>query len=228
MEKDLSPLILASTSPRRRELITRFELPFELASVNVDESARPAESPRELVQRLSRAKAHDGLRLSFHPGTMVVAADTVVSIDGQILGKPADSADAVRMLKQLRGRPHTVYTGLVVSTRERQVVALAETIVWMRDYTDAEINAYVDTGDPLDKAAAYAIQHPVFHPVARIDGCYSNVMGLPLCCLYLALTELGVPIRHPERVLDTPPEEDCPEARRIRSGMEAQNLTPNH
>ena len=124
MENDLSTLILASTSPRRRELITRFELPFELASVNVDESALPAESPQELVRRLGRAKAQDGLRQSAHLGAMVIAADTVVSIDGQILGKPEDPADAVRMLKQLRGRAHIVYSGLVVATRERQVAEL--------------------------------------------------------------------------------------------------------
>jgi MAF protein len=215
---DRNPLLtLASTSPRRRELITRFELPFELASVDVDESARPAESPQELVQRLGRAKAQDGLRQSSHPGGMVIAADTVVSIDGQILGKPSDPADAVRMLKQLRGRAHIVYSGVVVATRERETTQLAETTVWMRNYTDAEIDSYVATGDPLDKAAAYAIQHPVFHPVAHIDGCYSNVMGLPLCRLYLALMEFGVPIEHPERILATPPEEDCPEARRIKS-----------
>jgi MAF protein len=217
MGKDQSTLILASTSPRRRELITRFELPFELASVNVDESALPAESPQELVQRLGRAKAQEGLHRSPRLGAMVIAADTVVSIDGQILGKPEDPADAIRMLKQLRGRAHIVYSGLVVATRERQVAELAETTVWMRDYADAEIDSYVATGDPLDKAAAYAIQHPAFHPVARIDGCYSNVMGLPLCRLYLALMEFGVQIEHPERVLANPPEEDCPEARRIKS-----------
>ncbi len=216
MANDLS-LILASTSPRRRELITRFELPFELASVDVDETARPAESPQDLVQRLARAKAQDGLRQARDPAAVIIAADTVVSIDGQILGKPCDPADAVRMLKQLRGRAHIVYSGLVAAKRERQVSQLAETTVWMRDYDDAEIDAYVATGDPLDKAAAYAIQHPAFHPVARIEGCYSNVMGLPLCCLYLALTEFGVSIPHPERVLSTPPESACPEAQKIKS-----------
>src|SRR5512142_1792996 len=119
MEKELTPLILASTSPRRRALITRFELPFELASVNIDETPRPAESPRDLVLRLARAKAQDGLRQATPPGAMVIAADTVVSIDGQILGKPGDPADAARMLKQLRGRAHLVHSGLVVATRER-------------------------------------------------------------------------------------------------------------
>ena len=206
-------LILASTSPRRRELITLFGLEFKFISADVDESPRDGEPPQELVSRLSRAKADIGTR--DHPDAIVVAADTVVSLDGAILGKPKDAADATRMLKLLRGRAHTVYSGVTVAQGTRQMIQVAETTVWMRDYADAEIAAYVATGDPLDKAAAYAIQNGAFRPVARIDGCHANVMGLPLCHLYRARQTFGVTLREPDRACQEHLKIVCPVARGI-------------
>ncbi|MCL4393280.1 MAG: Maf family protein [Chloroflexi bacterium] len=207
------PLILASTSPRRRELITLLGLAFEPTSSDVDETALAAEAPADLVRRLSRAKAQRAMRA--HPIAIVVAADTVVSIDGRILGKPRDGADARRILLLLRGRAHTVYTGITVANSERQITQTAATTVWMRDYGADEIDAYIATGDPFDKAAAYAIQHDRFHPVARIEGCHANVMGLPLCHLYLALERFGVPLAEPDRACQAHLGIECPVARPI-------------
>ena len=210
-----TPLILASTSPRRRELITLFGLGFKFISADVDESPRDGELPAELVWRLSRAKAEIGAR--DQPAAIIVAADTVVSLDGAILGKPKDAADATRMLKLLRGRAHTVYSGVTIAQGVRQVTHIAETAVWMRDYSNAEIAAYVATGDPLDKAAAYAIQNGTFRPVARVDGCHANVMGLPLCHLYRALRAFGVALREPDRACQEHLKTVCPVARGILS-----------
>ncbi len=208
-----TPLILASTSPRRRELITLFGLEFKFISAAVDESPRDGESPKELVWRLSRAKAEIAARE--HSDAIIVAADTVVSLDGAILGKPRDAADATRMLKLLRGRAHTVYSGVTIAQDARQITQAAETTVWMRDYADDEIAAYVATGDPLDKAAAYAIQNGAFRPVARIDGCHANVMGLPLCHLYRALQAFGVAPSEPDRACQAHLRIVCPVARNI-------------
>ncbi len=208
MIKMSEELILASTSPRRRELITLFDLPFRSVSVDVDETPQPGEGPRDMVERLAQAKARSAI--AEYPGAVVVAADTTVELDDQILGKPTDAADAARMLKLLRNRAHKVYSGVVVRNNERETLQVALTIVWMRDYSDAEIAAYVTTGDPLDKAAAYAIQHPVFQPVARIEGCYANVMGLPLCRVYLGLREFGIMVPNWRSVLSSQFEGDCP------------------
>ncbi len=213
MQKEQTSIVLASTSPRRRELMTRLGLEFVSVAVDVDEMPRPGETPEDLVRRLSLAKVESGVRA--YPESIVVAADTVVSIDGTILGKPTDEQDAVRMLKLLRGRSHIVFTGLAVARATRVEPYLATTTVWMRDYSDDEIAAYVGTGDPLDKAAAYAIQHAVFHPVARIQGCYANVMGLPLCRVYLGLKQFGVVVQDPERFLTSPLEIECPVSQEI-------------
>ena len=209
------PLILASTSPRRRELITLFGLAFNFLSADIDEAPRADELPEGLVWRLSRAKAAIGIRDSKQPDAIVIGADTVVSLDGAILGKPSDAADATRILRLLRGRAHTVYSGITVAQGARQVTQVATTSVWMRDYYDAEIAAYVATGDPLDKAAAYAIQHRVFRPVARIDGCQANVMGLPLCHLYRALKAFGIAVDEPDRACQARLNIVCPVARDI-------------
>ncbi len=206
-------LILASTSPRRRELVMRLGLPFELIAVDVDESASMHESPEDMVRRLSRAKAEQAV--GAHPDAIIVAADTIGAIDDTILGKPQDADDAARMLRQLRGRAHIVYSGVVVARGERSVQQIATTTVWMRDYSDAEIAAYVATGDPLDKAASYAIQHPIFQPVARIDGCYANVMGLPLCRVYLGIKEFGVVAPDAPRVFASYLEDNCPVAKQL-------------
>jgi septum formation protein len=206
-------LILASNSPRRRELVTLFGLAFEFVSVDIDESPHAGEPPEELVRRLSRTKAQ--IKAHEFPEATIIAADTVVSVDGSTLGKPRDAVDATRMLKLLRARAHTVYSGITVRSGARQMCQLATTTVWMRDYADAEIAAYVATGDPLDKAAAYAIQHDAFHPVAGIDGCHANVMGLPLCHLYQALKAFGTTLDEPDRACQKHLKIVCPVARVI-------------
>lgn len=197
--KSLSTLILASTSPRRRELILVLGLAIQFVSVDVDESARANESPDELVRRLSRDKATIGWRDAQRPDAIVVGADTIVSIDDTILGKPKDADDAVRMLKLLRNRAHVVYSGVTVRRGNQAITEVATTTVHMRNYPDAEIERYVATGDPLDKAAAYAIQNGSFRPVEYIEGCFANVMGLPLCHLYRALKKFDAPVSAPDR-----------------------------
>lgn len=216
--RETQKLILASTSPRRRELITQLGLPFECIAVDVDETPRANESPEEMVQRLSRAKAAQAV--TAHPDAIIVAADTIGAINDTILGKPTDANDAAHMLKQLRNRAHVVYSGVVVARGERAIQQIATTTVLMRDYSDAEIAAYVATGDPLDKAASYAIQHPVFHPVARIDGCYANVMGLPLCRVYLGLKDFGVIAPDAPHVFASYLEDNCPVAKQLTVNSE--------
>lgn len=185
------PLILASASPRRQQLLALLGLPFLVVAADIDERPRQGEDPAHLVVRLSLAKACAVARQEF--GGLVIASDTVVVFEGQILGKPADEEEASAMLRRMRGRPHTVYSGLALvdTATGRDVTDLAETRVWMRDYADDEIARYVASGDPLDKAGAYAIQDGRFRPAARVEGCYTSVMGLPLCHLYHALALLG-------------------------------------
>jgi septum formation protein len=197
------PIILASASPRRRELFELLGLPFTVLAADVDETPRPGEPPDVLVARLSATKAAavvqaiqgandaEGEDLA---EDFVVAADTVVVLGKGILGKPRDEVHARQMLRRLRNRAHRVHSGVaVVETGSgRTAIHLNTTTVWMRDYDDAEIDAYVATGDPLDKAGAYAIQHIGFRPVARIEGCYSSVMGLPLTALVEALAHFGL------------------------------------
>jgi septum formation protein len=210
-----SPLILASTSPRRRELVTLFGGAFQFAAADLDETPRADEAPHDLVRRLSRAKA--AIAADENPVALVVGADTIVWLDHTIIGKPRDPDDAARMLRLLRARPHIVYSGVTVQHGARTLTPIATTTVWMRNYADAEIAAYVATGDPLDKAAAYAIQHDHFRPVARIDGCHANVMGLPLCHLYRALKSFGVAFAEPDRACQTHLGIVCPVARQILS-----------
>jgi septum formation protein len=185
-------LILASSSPRRRQLLPLLGLPFVLKTVGVKEQAFDGEPPTEFVLRMSQAKASvlNGVR----PDELVLGADTIVVLEGKALGKPADPEDAVRMLRELRNWPHSVYSAVSVwhPASRRMVSELAESRVWMRDYTDDEIARYVATGDPLDKAGAYAIQHPQFDPVARVEGCWLTVVGFPLCHLRRALAQFGV------------------------------------
>ncbi len=197
-------LILASASPRRRELFSLLEVPFMAAAADVDEGIEKGESPHEMVCRLSLAKAR-AVALSYPEG-LIVAADTTVALDGDVLGKPADEAEAVAMLRRLRGREHTVLSGVTVyhpaphlsppqgwgGWGGQAITELAESTVLMRAYSDEEAARYAASGDPLDKAGAYAIQHHDFSPVERIGGCYANVMGLPLCHLARALAQFGV------------------------------------
>lgn len=191
-------LILASNSPRRRQLLALTGLPFVVSAADVDESPISNEKPVDYVLRLAETKAR---AIHADTGQIILAADTTV-VDGQdILGKPQDDVEAVAMLRRLRGHAHQVYTGVAL-LRVSDGLLLKDvcvTDVPMRDYSDEEIRAYVGTGDPLDKAGAYAIQHPEFRPVAMtsnghtgMDGCYASVMGLPLCHITRMLREMGV------------------------------------
>jgi septum formation protein len=195
--------ILASSSPRRRALFTTFGIPFTIHKPEIDESQHPGEAPLTYVQRLSRQKAARIAQLQT-VSSVVLAADTVVIVgadtlgiteEGEILGKPVDAADAYAMLSRLRGRTHQVCTALTLHhlTDAEPVIhtLLTCTEVLMRPYSAAEIEAYIATGDPFDKAGSYAIQHPVFRPVAQVTGCYTNVVGLPMCTLHNALVSQG-------------------------------------
>jgi MAF protein len=185
-------LVLASASPRRRRLFSLLEVPFVTTAAYVDEESEEGESPQEMVCRLSLAKAR--AVAPSYPGGLIVAADTIVVLDGEVLGKPTDEAEAVAMLRRLRGRKHIVLSGVMVyhPASERAITELAESTVWMRAYAEEEVTSYAASGDPLDKAGAYAIQHRNFSPVERIEGCYASVMGLPLCHLARALAQLGL------------------------------------
>ena len=189
-------IVLASGSPRRRKLMAEMGLSFAVKTADVDESPLPGESPVALAERLSRskAKAVAGSLDSQDACVLVVAADTVVALGPEILGKPADEADAVRMLTALRGRAHQVHSAIcVLDVQSGECRACTNTTqVTMRDYADEELHGYVAGGDPLDKAGAYAIQHPEFAPVKSMDGCLTGVMGLPLGDLCELLAGFGV------------------------------------
>ncbi|MCB9422699.1 MAG: septum formation protein Maf [Ardenticatenaceae bacterium] len=191
-------LVLASQSPRRRELITLLGYPVRAVSADVDESLVDEPDPAVNVVGTARLKAvkiaKQWQRLNVDGGVVVVAADTTVALGDEMLGKPIDAADARRMLRSLRGRPHKVHTGVVLMALDsgREVSGVNTAVVTMRDYSDAEIEAYVASGNPMDKAGAYAIQHPTFRPVARLDGCFTGVMGLSVCHLLQLFAQLGL------------------------------------
>jgi len=174
-------LVLASQSPRRSELLRNAGIPFSVQVAAVDETIRDGEDPEEYVQRVAEEKA---LAVRAGPGDVVLGADTVVVIDGQILGKPADPADAVRMLRLLQGRRHDVITGICVKRAQAVVREWAATKVWFAPMSNGEIQEYVASGEPMDKAGAYAIQGLASKFVERIDGSYSNVVGLPIALVY--------------------------------------------
>ncbi len=173
-------IILASNSPRRQDLLSLTGWYYVSVPANIDETPRAGESPKSHVSRLAEEKA---LACQTTRKGLILAADTIV-VDGErILGKPVDQADASRMLLLLRGRVHRVMTAIALFDREtgRLERDLCVTEVPMRQYTDDEIAVYIKSGDPLDKAGGYAIQHSGFHPVENFNGCYASVMGLPLC-----------------------------------------------
>ncbi|HLF26642.1 MAG TPA: Maf family protein [Anaerolineae bacterium] len=189
-------IMLASGSPRRRELIALLGLPFAVALVDVDETQRPGEDPAAMVLRLSQEKARAAqytVQLSNYP-TILLSADTTVSLDGEVLGKPGTADEARAMLARLRGRWHQVFTAitLIDTAADRYLSDLAATDVRMRNFSDAEVETYIASGDPFDKAGGYAIQHNGFSPVEEVRGCYTNVVGLPLCHVARALRALGV------------------------------------
>jgi len=190
-------LVLASTSPRRQAFLRELGLAFTVAAADVDETPLAGESPTGLATRLAERKAQAvAAQLSGQGRALVIAADTVVALDDQVLGKPVDAAEARWMLALLRDGPHQVHSAvsLLDTGRGVQKTRLCSTTVVMRAYSDAEIDAYVATGDPLDKAGAYAIQHPVFAPARALVGCLSGVVGLPLGVLRDLLLEAGVAV----------------------------------
>jgi septum formation protein len=217
--------LLASNSPRRRQLLALAGLDFVVRAPDVDESLLPGEGPVDYVLRVSRAKAlalppavpqpHDP------PIDVILAADTTVVDGSHILGKPSGAVEAEAMLRRLRNRTHQVYTGLALylPLRNHLIQDWCVTDVPMRSYSDAEMAAYIATGDPLDKAGAYAIQHAEFRPVEWLAGCYANVVGLPLCHMTRMLKKIDI----------APPEDlpaacqealqyDCPVFQKILDG----------
>ena len=185
-------LILASQSPRRRELLERMGLTqFEIRPAQGEETASPDLSPAQLVEELSRQKAGEVVQTA-GADDVIIAADTVVAADGRVLGKPHSREEATEMLRFLSGRTHTVYTGVTVQQGSRAVTRHEATDVVFRPLTQEEISAYVDTGEPMDKAGAYGIQGRGCVLVEGIRGDYYNVMGLPVCRLALMLREFGV------------------------------------
>ena len=182
-------IILASASPRRRELLAGLGVEFAVIPAKGEEHPVPGLSGAETAKQLSRAKCLE-IAATASPEDVIIAADTVVVADGEILGKPRDEADARRMLRALSGRSHWVYTGVTVS-KGGDILSDAEgTQVRFRALTDAEIDAYLATGEPMDKAGAYGIQGRAALFVEGIDGDYFNVVGLPLCRLGEMLKEL--------------------------------------
>lgn len=186
-------LVLASNSPRRKQLLTLCGWEFQVLPVDIDESQLDGESPRDYVQRLAQKKA-DAAARKLSPGDIVIAADTTVADGDEILGKPSSPQEAQWMLQRLRGRMHQVFTAISVFDvgSTLRLADLCRTDVLMRTYSQQEISAYVASGDPLDKAGAYAIQHRGFDPVEKIEGCYANVVGLPLCHLVRLLREFDI------------------------------------
>ncbi len=171
-------VILASQSPRRRELLTLVGIGHVVSPADIDESVMPDEAPVPHCERLARAKAH--VLAARHPDAVVIAADTIVVLDGDILGKPRDAADARAMIARLSGRTHTVFTAMAVARAGRTESAVEEVAVTFRELSAEEIAEYVATGEPMDKAGAYGIQGYGATIVERIDGDYFSVMGLGL------------------------------------------------
>jgi septum formation protein len=192
-------IVLASASPRRHEILRNAGIPFSVQAADIDETPLKDELPRDCAERLAREKALTVWRM--RPGDMVLGADTIVVADGAILGKPFDGDDAVRMLRLLSGRVHQVITGVCVvggrgdsqltSSEPETRTASETTSVTMNELSDAEIRKYVATGEPMDKAGAYAIQGIASRWIPRIEGDYSNVVGLPMALVYSMLRERG-------------------------------------
>lgn len=182
-------LILASASPRRNELLALLGIPFVSRPTNIDEHKNEWETPRAYVERMAFEK---GEALLTKRGEIVLSADTIVDLDELVLGKPVDNADAERILKLMRDKVHRVHTALSLHVGKESVLSdVCLTKVPMRNYSDEEIENYIASGDYRDKAGGYAIQDAGFHPVEAVEGCYANVMGLPLCNVYKLLRKAG-------------------------------------
>lgn len=228
MLESQSMLVLASNSPRRKQLLALGGWKFTVSPAGIDETLFNAEAPQDYVARLAEGKVRTVAHYA-PVDALILAADTTVAIptdssgqqSAQILGKPGDAQEAEQMLRALRGRVHHVYTGLallrVADGCMAQDICVSE--VMMRDYSDDEMLDYIASGDPLDKAGAYAVQHVGFHPVEKLNGCYANVMGLPVCHLALLLERFNLPLP-----ADLPNEcqqllgYDCPIYRQVLEG----------
>ena len=213
-------LVLASNSPRRRQLLALAGWRFDILVADVDERVHENESPADYVLRLAETKAR-AVAGKVHANQVILAADTTVVYGRDILGKPKDSIEAVTMLTRLRGQTHQVYTAVALLRLSDGLLLkdLCVTDVPMRDYSDEEIQAYVQTGDPLDKAGAYGIQHPQFRPVAEMGGCYASVMGLPVCHVIRLMRKMDIQpntdfFLHCETLL----EYECPVSNAILNG----------
>ncbi|HYR03182.1 MAG TPA: Maf family nucleotide pyrophosphatase [Syntrophobacteria bacterium] len=184
-------IVLASASPRRLELLQSAGVEVDVFPSDIPEEEKPGETPEDHVRRLARDKAL--FTAGRTEGRWFIGADTVVVCDGEIMGKPVDAADAERMLKKLSGIPHEVITGYAIFDRERDdaLCDAVTTRVFFKPLRDEEIAAYIATGCPFDKAGAYAIQGGAAHMVKKIDGSYSNVVGLPLCEVVEVLRRMG-------------------------------------
>ena len=188
----LPSLVLASASPRRQELLAQLRIAFTVLPSHIPEE-HPAVPPTEAIAAVALAKARAvAFQLLPDDAAVVLGADTEVVLDGRLLGKPRDAADAARILRELRGRVHEVITGVALVAPGREEAAAVTTRVTMRDYSDAEIEAYVATGEPLDKAGAYGVQGLGARLVAQVDGCFTNVVGLPLSTTRQLLERWGV------------------------------------
>ncbi|HVI09156.1 MAG TPA: Maf family protein [Candidatus Binatia bacterium] len=185
-------LVLASASPRRQELLRHAGIPFTVAPANIDETPRPGESARDCAERLAREKSLAVFRT--RPDDYVLGADTVVVVDEEILNKPVDAEDAGRMLRLLSGRTHAVITGVCLLGPAFPCAGSRSetTLVTMTEISEQEIRDYIKTGEPMDKAGAYAIQGMASRWIPRIEGDYSNVVGLPVAMVYGMLREAGI------------------------------------
>lgn len=184
-------IILASASPRRRELMDLMGLSYEIRIPQGEEIFDPSLSPRRLVEHLARQKCEE-IATAAGPATLVIAADTVVALGDRVLGKPHSQREAEEMLAALSGKHHAVYTGVCMFGAGRLVVESEKTLVHMRPMTGGEIAAYVKTGEPMDKAGAYGIQGKGALFITGIDGDYFNVMGFPVCRIGGMLKEFGI------------------------------------
>ena len=193
---DLDPITLLSSSPRRREIIRGLLNPVSISgSRGVEPRPDEGESPERYVVRCAASKLGDGAQTG--DAGILVGADTVVALDGEILGKPNCDAEARLMLRKLRNRRHSVVTGIVaLDARSGEARSCVETSrIYTRNYSDEDIEAYIASREPFDKAGAYAVQDDEFRPVTRVDGCYLNVVGLPLCRLAESIESLGANLK---------------------------------
>jgi nucleoside triphosphate pyrophosphatase len=203
----VTPVLLASASPRRRQLISLLGIPYDVCISPIDEDAiqQQYDGPIEgTAQWLAEQKAIGAHTLPEADGRFIITADTTVLLNGTLLGKPRDPAHARELLLSLRNRWHQVVTGVAVSRKSDDSLELysasCTTPVLMRPYSEEEIAAYIASGDPLDKAGAYGIQHPQFQPTENISGCYLNVVGLPLCTLVNLLAKFDIHPAEPEHL----------------------------